>query len=117
MSETAEATHTQAPLTISASAARRLQKLLAGEAGAALRISVKGGGCSGFQYAFDIETNRAADDLVVTRDGASVVVDPMSLEMMRGSELDFVDDLMGQSFKVKNPNAVASCGCGVSFSV
>ena len=117
MSETAEATHTQAPLTISASAARRLQKLLAGEAGAALRISVKGGGCSGFQYAFDIETNRAADDLVVTRDGASVVVDPVSLEMMRGSELDFVDDLMGQAFKVKNPNAVASCGCGVSFSV
>ena len=117
MSETAEATHTQAPLTISASAARRLQKHLAGEAGAALRISVKGGGCSGFQYAFDIEKNRAEDDLVVTRDGASVVVDPVSLEMMRGAELDFVDDLMGQAFKVKNPNAVASCGCGVSFSV
>jgi iron-sulfur cluster assembly accessory protein len=82
-----------------------------------LRISVKGGGCSGFQYAFDIEKNRAADDLVVTRDGTSVVVDPVSLEMMRGSELDFVDDLMGQAFKVRNPNAVASCGCGVSFSV
>ncbi|MGO4872853.1 MAG: HesB/IscA family protein [Roseiarcus sp.] len=117
MSETAVAAEATTPLTISASAARRLQKVLAGEAGAALRISVKGGGCSGFQYAFDIEKNRAADDLVVTRDGASVVVDPVSLEMMRGSELDFVDDLMGQAFKVKNPNAVASCGCGVSFSV
>ncbi len=117
MSETAEAAGARAPLSISANAARRLAKVLAGEAGAALRISVKGGGCSGFQYAFDVEKNRAEDDLVVTRDGASVVVDPVSLEMMRGSELDFVDDLMGQAFKVKNPNAVASCGCGVSFSV
>ncbi|MGD0185779.1 MAG: iron-sulfur cluster insertion protein ErpA [Roseiarcus sp.] len=118
MNDTASTPSAPAPLSISASAARRLQKVLAGEAaGAALRISVKGGGCSGFQYAFDIEKNRAEDDLVVTRDGASVVVDPVSLEMMRGAELDFVDDLMGQAFKVKNPNAVASCGCGVSFSV
>ena len=104
-------------VSISASAARRLNAILKGEAGAALRISVKGGGCSGFQYAFDIEKNRAADDLVVTRDGASVVVDPVSLEMMRGAELDFVDDLMGQAFKVKNPKAVSSCGCGVSFAL
>ncbi|MGD0564978.1 MAG: iron-sulfur cluster assembly accessory protein [Roseiarcus sp.] len=117
MSDTVEAAGALAPLSISASAARRLRTVLAGEAGAALRISVKGGGCSGFQYAFDIERNRADDDLVVSREGASVVVDPTSLEMMRGSELDFVDDLMGQAFKVKNPNAVASCGCGVSFSV
>jgi iron-sulfur cluster insertion protein len=105
------------PLSISASAARRLNTVLRGEAGAALRISVKGGGCSGFQYAFDIEKTRAEEDLVVTRDGASVIVDPVSLEMIKGSELDFVDDLMGQAFKVKNPNAVASCGCGVSFTV
>lgn len=117
MSDTLEAAGARAALSISASAARRLAQVLAGEAGAALRISVKGGGCSGFQYAFDIEKNRAEDDLVVTREGASVVVDPTSLEMIRGSELDFVDDLMGQAFKVKNPNAVASCGCGVSFSV
>jgi iron-sulfur cluster assembly accessory protein len=116
MSDTAAAAET-APLSISAAAARRLTKVLAADPGAAMRISVKGGGCSGFQYAFDIEKNRAEDDLVVTRDGASVVVDPVSLEMMRGAELDFVDDLMGQAFKVKNPNAVASCGCGVSFSV
>ena len=73
-----------------------------------MRISVKGGGCSGFQYAFAIDATRADDDFVATRDGVSVVVDPTSLEMMRGSELDFVDDLMGQAFKVKNPNAVAS---------
>jgi iron-sulfur cluster assembly accessory protein len=116
MTETAVANESL-PLSISASAARRLHKVLGGDSGAALRISVKGGGCSGFQYAFDIEKTRAEDDLVVTRDGASVIVDPVSLEMIKGSELDFVDDLMGQAFKVKNPNAVASCGCGVSFTV
>ena len=104
-------------ISISANAARRLNAILGRELGAALRISVKGGGCSGFQYAFDIEKTRADDDLVTTRDGATVVVDPVSLDLIKGSELDFVDDLMGQSFRVKNPNAVASCGCGVSFTV
>jgi len=104
-------------VSISASAAKRLNAILRGEEGAALRISVKGGGCSGFQYAFDVDRVRAEDDFVATRDGATVVVDPVSLEMMKGAELDFVDDLMGQSFRVNNPNATASCGCGVSFSV
>ena len=104
-------------VSISANAARRLNAILKGEDGAALRISVKGGGCSGFQYAFDVDRTRAEDDFVATRDGATVVIDPISLEMMKGAELDFVDDLMGQSFRVKNPNATASCGCGVSFSV
>jgi iron-sulfur cluster assembly accessory protein len=105
-------------VSMSESAARRLVKILAKEeAGAALRVSVKGGGCSGFQYSFDIEKSPAADDLVVERDGATMLIDPVSLEYMAGAELDFVDDLMGQSFRVKNPNAVASCGCGVSFSV
>jgi len=104
-------------VTISASAARRLKMILKGDQGAALRISVKGGGCSGFQYAFDVDRTRADDDVVVTRDGATLLVDPVSLELLKGAELDFVDDLMGQSFRVKNPNAVASCGCGVSFSV
>ena len=104
-------------VSISASAAKRLNAILKGVEGAALRISVKGGGCSGFQYAFDIDGSRADDDFVATRDGAMIVIDPISLEMMKGSELDFVDDLLGQSFRVKNPNAVASCGCGVSFSV
>jgi iron-sulfur cluster assembly accessory protein len=104
-------------VSISANAARRLNAILKGEDGAALRISVKGGGCSGFQYAFDIDRTRAEDDFVATRDGATVLVDPISLEMLKGAELDFVDDLMGQSFQVRNPNAVASCGCGVSFAV
>jgi iron-sulfur cluster assembly accessory protein len=102
--------------SISAAAAKRLNKVLPGPS-SSLRISVKGGGCSGFQYSFDVDQERADDDLVVERDGATVVVDPVSLEMIKGSELDFVDDLMGQAFRVKNPNAVASCGCGVSFSV
>ena len=107
-----------APVSMSASAARRLVKILSQEEpGAALRVSVKGGGCSGFQYSFDIDKSRAPDDLVVERDGATVLIDPVSLEYMAGAELDFVDDLMGQAFRVKNPNAVASCGCGVSFSV
>jgi len=106
-----------APVSMSASAARRLTKILGAEDGAALRISVKGGGCSGFQYAFDVERSRAEDDVAVTRDGATLLIDPVSLEMLKGAELDFVDDLMGQSFRVKNPNAVASCGCGVSFTV
>jgi iron-sulfur cluster assembly accessory protein len=104
-------------VSISASAAKRLNAILKGEEGAALRISVKGGGCSGFQYAFEIDRTHAEDDFVATRDGATVLVDPVSLEMMKGAELDFVDDLMGQSFQVRNPQAVASCGCGVSFTV
>jgi iron-sulfur cluster insertion protein len=104
-------------LTISAKAAEQLNKVLAADPGAALRISVQGGGCSGFSYKFDVDAARADDDFVATRDGVTVVVDPVSIEMMKGSELDFVDDLMGRAFKVKNPNAVASCGCGVSFSV
>ena len=96
---------------------RRLNAILKGEAGAALRISVKGGGCSGFQYTFDIDrTPRRRRFRRDPRrgDGGDR---PLSLEMMKGSEVDFVDDLMGQSFQIKNPNAVASCGCGVSFSV
>jgi iron-sulfur cluster assembly accessory protein len=117
MSEAPSSTIESAPVSMSASAARRLIKILSAEDGAALRISVKGGGCSGFQYAFDIEKARAEDDFIVERDGATILVDPVSLEYMKGSEVDFVDDLMGQSFKVKNPNAVASCGCGVSFTV
>jgi iron-sulfur cluster insertion protein len=104
-------------VSISASAARRLNTILKGDASVALRISVKGGGCSGFQYSFDIEKGRAEDDMVVTRDGATVLVDPVSLDMLKGAELDFVDDLMGQSFRVNNPNAVSSCGCGVSFAI
>jgi iron-sulfur cluster assembly accessory protein len=104
-------------LTISANAARQLNKVLAEEAGAALRITVEGGGCSGFQYKFDVDRAQSDDDYVAERDGAKVVVDPTSLELLNGAELDFIDDLMGRAFKVINPNAKASCGCGVSFSI
>ena len=82
-----------------------------------LRVSVEGGGCSGFQYKFDIERAKAADDLVITRDGATVLIDQVSLGYLAGSEIDFVDDLIGASFRINNPQATASCGCGTSFSL
>jgi iron-sulfur cluster assembly accessory protein len=105
-------------VTISERAARRISRILSGEpGGTALRISVSGGGCSGFQYGFDLDTTRTADDLVLERDGAIVLIDTVSLPYMEGSEIDFVDDLMGQSFQIHNPNATASCGCGTSFSI
>ena len=107
-----------ANVTISERAARRIGQILKSEGdGAMLRISVEGGGCSGFQYKFDVEKARAEDDLVITRDGATVVVDPASVPFLEGSEVDFVDDLIGASFRVANPNATASCGCGTSFSI
>ncbi|HVY18925.1 MAG TPA: iron-sulfur cluster insertion protein ErpA [Bauldia sp.] len=105
-------------VTMSERAARRISKILAKEAnGVALRVSVSGGGCSGFQYGFDLDAKRAEDDVVVERDGAVVVIDAVSLPYMGGSEIDFVDDLIGQSFQIHNPNATASCGCGTSFSI
>jgi len=107
-----------AAFTVTASAARQIATILAAEpAGTMLRVSVDGGGCSGFQYAFTLDTSKTGDDLVIERDGATVLVDPMSLAYMGGSELDYVDNLIGQSFQVKNPNATASCGCGTSFSI
>ena len=103
-------------VTISERAAIRISRILSAEpGGTALRISVSGGGCSGFQYGFDLDRERAADDIVVERDGAVVVIDPVSLPYMGGSEIDFVDDLIGQSFQIHNRNATASCGCGTSF--
>jgi iron-sulfur cluster assembly accessory protein len=105
-------------VTISERAARRIGQILKAEGGGAmLRISVEGGGCSGFQYKFNVERTRAEDDLVLERDGAVVVVDPASVPFLAGSEVDFVDDLIGASFRVANPNATASCGCGTSFSI
>ncbi|MGB8157824.1 MAG: iron-sulfur cluster assembly accessory protein, partial [Pseudolabrys sp.] len=77
----------------------------------------EGGGCSGFQYKFDMEHSKASDDLVINRDGAVILIDPISVNYMTGSEIDFVDDLIGASFKVKNPQAKASCGCGTSFAL
>jgi iron-sulfur cluster assembly accessory protein len=105
-------------VTVSQAAARRIGDILKTEPpGAMLRVSVEGGGCSGFQYKFDIERARAEDDLVITRDGATVLIDAISVGYMKGAEIDFVDGLIGASFKVKNPNATAGCGCGTSFSL
>ena len=105
-------------VSLSDRAARRIARILKEEpGGTALRISVSGGGCSGFQYGFDLDAARADDDLVIERDGATVLIDSVSLPFLGGSEIDFVDDLIGQSFQVRNPNATASCGCGTSFSI
>ncbi|HEY0441169.1 MAG TPA: iron-sulfur cluster insertion protein ErpA [Xanthobacteraceae bacterium] len=105
-------------IRVSERAARRIGEILQGEpAGTMLRVSVEGGGCSGFQYKFDMERERAGDDVVIERAGAVVLVDPVSSQYLAGSEIDFVDDLIGASFKVHNPNATASCGCGTSFSI
>jgi iron-sulfur cluster assembly accessory protein len=105
-------------ITVTERAARRIGEILRAEpSGAMLRLSVMGGGCSGFQYKFDVDRDRAADDIVIDRDGITVLVDPVSLQYLAGSEIDFVDDLIGASFKVNNPKAKASCGCGTSFSL
>ncbi|TGD95527.1 iron-sulfur cluster insertion protein ErpA [Methylobacterium nonmethylotrophicum] len=106
------------PITLTSRAARRINEIMGAEPpGSMLRISVNGGGCSGFQYAFDIARDRAEDDLAVEQDGATVLVDPTSLPYMEGATIDFVNDLIGQSFKIENPQATASCGCGTSFSL
>lgn len=108
----------QPPVTISPSAVRRVAKILSSESnGTVLRISVEGGGCSGFQYKYDLVRDRYDDDFIIEQDGATVLIDTVSLPFMEGSEIDFVDDLIGQSFQIKNPNATAACGCGTSFSV
>ena len=105
-------------VSLTEKAARRIGEILRQEPeGTMLRVSVEGGGCSGFQYKFDMDRTKAADDLVITRDGATVLVDQMSAGFMAGSEIDFVDDLIGAAFKVKNPQAKSSCGCGTSFSL
>ena len=105
-------------ITVSERAARRIGQILSKEGdGAKLRISVEGGGCSGFQYKFDIDRARTDDDLVIEQDNAVVLVDSASQPFLAGSQVDFVDDLIGASFRVNNPNATASCGCGTSFSI
>ena len=109
---------TASPVTVSASAAKRIAQILKAEpAPAMLRVAVTGGGCSGFQYNFTVDDTKMDDDLVVARDDATVLVDPVSLDFLKGAEIDFVDDLIGAAFKINNPNATSSCGCGTSFSV
>jgi iron-sulfur cluster assembly accessory protein len=105
-------------LMVTERAARRIAEIAAKEPSApALRVSVEGGGCSGFQYKIEMVEAAEPDDIAIERDGAKVLVDPTSLEYLAGSEIDFVDDLIGAAFKIKNPNATASCGCGTSFSL
>jgi len=104
---------------LSESAARRVAELKRQEnrPDAFLRLAVSGGGCSGFQYGFSFDEARQADDLLFERDGVGLVIDSVSLGLVKGAEIDFVEDLMGASFQVKNPNAASSCGCGNSFSI
>ena len=105
-------------IALAESAALRIGEILRQEpAGTMLRVSVAGGGCSGFQYKFDTERAKADDDIVIERAGATVLIDPISLDYMAGSEIDFVDDLIGSAFKINNPKATASCGCGTSFAL
>lgn len=106
-------------VTMTDRAAKRISRILSKEPeGTVLRISVAGGGCSGFQYEYNlVQEQPTTDDLVLTKDAATVLIDALSLEFMGGAQIDFADDLIGQAFQIKNPNAVASCGCGTSFAV
>ena len=109
---------TKANVTLSETAAQRLNALSAAEGRPVLlRVAVEGGGCSGFQYNLDLVEAAEADDLRIERDGAAAVVDDVSLAFLGGSVIDFVDELAGAQFRIRNPNAKSSCGCGVSFSV
>jgi iron-sulfur cluster insertion protein len=106
-------------IVVTENAARRIAVLRTQEEAekAFLRIAVSGGGCSGFQYGLSFDKQRNADDFVFERDGVAVVVDDVSLGLLNGAEVDFVEDLMGASFRINNPNAASSCGCGNSFSI
>jgi iron-sulfur cluster assembly accessory protein len=105
-------------VTVTDRAVSKIAAILSREpAGAMLRVSVEGGGCSGFQYKFDVERDRADDDLLLGNETATILIDPVSAGFLAGSEIDFVDDLIGAAFKINNPNAKSSCGCGTSFSL
>ncbi|HEU0096691.1 MAG TPA: iron-sulfur cluster insertion protein ErpA [Rhizomicrobium sp.] len=109
---------TSMPITISDRAARRIAQIVKAETKPTmLRLAVTGGGCSGFQYNFALDDAQLDEDLVVENGEAKVLIDPVSLDFLAGAEIDFTDDLIGQAFKVNNPNATASCGCGTSFTV
>lgn len=109
---------TQQNISVTQSAAKRIASILAKQDdGTALRVSVEGGGCSGFSYKFDLTKTQLDDDLVLEEGEAIVLIDPISVPFLEGSKIDFVDDLMGQSFQIDNPNATANCGCGTSFAI
>jgi len=106
------------PVQVTDRAAKQVASILKGEpAGTMLRLAVTGGGCSGFQYDFLLDDTRTDEDLAIEKNGVTVLIDTMSLEFLKGSQIDYVDEMIGAAFKVKNPNATASCGCGTSFSV
>ncbi len=107
------------PVQLTERAARRIVEIIREEPaeGRMLRLSVTGGGCSGFQYDFSLDASPADDDLVIEKDGAVVLIDPVSLDFLKGAEIDFADEMIGAAFRVNNPNATSSCGCGTSFSV
>ena len=103
---------------VSERAAARIAEIAAAEEPPkALRVAVLAGGCSGFQYRFELDEAQQPDDLVIERAGARVFIDPVSLDLLAGAELDFTDELMGSHFAVRNPNAKSACGCGTSFSL
>ena len=112
-------TSTGRSISLTASAAKRIAELKAQEnlPAAFLRLAVSGGGCSGFQYGFSFDDARQDDDSAFERDGVTLVIDATSLELVDGAEIDFVEDLMGAAFQVRNPNASSSCGCGKSFAI
>ena len=113
-----EMTNETAPVTVTQRAAKQIARIVAAETSPKmLRLSVSGGGCSGFQYHFELDSNVAEDDVVIAEGGIKVLVDATSLEFLTGAELDYVDEMIGAAFKVNNPNAKSSCGCGTSFSI
>ncbi len=106
------------PVSLSARAAERISEIVANEpAKTMLRVSVEGGGCSGFQYKFDLVQDKLSDDLIIKKGNATVLIDSVSLTYMKGSVIDFKDDLIGASFQINNPNVAAACGCGTSFTI
>ena len=108
-----------APLDFTAAAAAKVRELIAEEGNPALklRVYIQGGGCSGFQYGFEFDENRAEDDVAVDTDGVSLLVDPLSLQYLMGAEVDYSESLQGAQFVIRNPNAKTTCGCGSSFSM
>jgi len=108
-----------ASVTVTANAAKRIGEIIRddGKPNLKLRVTVNGGGCSGFQYDFALDDSQTDDDISIERDGVTVLIDSMSLMYIGGSEIDYVDELIGSAFRINNPNATASCGCGTSFSI
>ncbi len=117
--EVAPAPREGAPVVFTDSAARRVRQIIEAEGNPALmlRVSVMGGGCSGFQYSFALESATQNDDLVIENGGVKLLVDPLSQQFLAGAEVDYVENLQGAQFTIRNPNATATCGCGTSFSV